>query len=97
MIRRRNGEELSLRHVHRHAAFLCPNVDEFEKRLNDHGIEVLYSQTISEQFEDDLSQNMKQSWGEMYGAIPVFVKDPFDNLLELVPMTGGSASENTDV
>lgn len=96
IMRRRSGEEVSLRHVHRHAAFLCPDVDEYEKRLADHRIEVLYSETISKQFDDELSQNMKESWDAMYGATPLFVKDPFDNLLELVPMTGVLSAENPD-
>ena len=96
VIRRANGEELSLRHVHRHAAFLCPDVDAYEKRLADHGIEVLYSEQVSTQFDDQLSQNMKDSWAVMYGAIPLFVKDPFDNLLELVPMQSVMPADDSD-
>jgi len=85
-IRRGNGEEISLRHVHRHAAFLCPDVDAYEQRLTEHGIEVLFNEKISQQVDDELSQNMKNSWTLMYNAIPLFFEDPFDNLLELVPM-----------
>ena len=96
IIRRANGEELSLRHVHRHAAFLCADVDEYEKRLTDYGIEVLFSKTISKQFNDELSHNMKDSWTMMYGAIPLFVKDPFDNLLELVPLKNISPANDVN-
>ena len=92
VFQRGSGEEVSLRHVHRHAAFLCPNVKECEERLASHGLEVLFSEKISTAFEDDLSQNMKSAWNAMYGATPLFVKDPFDNLLELVPMQKLAAS-----
>lgn len=92
VFRRSSGEEVSLRHVHRHAAFLCPNVDECEERFRRHGIEVLFSESRSAEFEDDLTQNMKSAWDTMYGATPLFVKDPFDNLLELVPMQNSAAS-----
>ena len=75
-------EDVTLAHVHRHAAFLVPDVDAYEQRLQDHGCQVLFSETMAEQFDDDLTKNMVESWGKMYGRIPVFCLDPFKNLLE---------------
>lgn len=84
-IERENGENVSLRHVHRHAALLCPDVEAYEKRLTDQGIKVLFSEKLSKTFDDELNRNLVDSWAVMYNAIPLFVRDPFDNLLELVP------------
>ena len=73
----------SFRHIHRHAAFLVENFAETRERLKDHGMEILFSEESSPL--DGLSQNLIAGWKEMYGAVPIFVHDPFHNLLEIVP------------
>ena len=73
----------SFRHIHRHAAFLVENFSQTRERLKDHRIEILFSEESPSL--DSLSQNLVAGWKEMYGAVPIFVHDPFHNLLEIVP------------
>jgi glyoxylase I family protein len=79
-----NGAEVTLRHVHRHAALRVSDVPACEKRLEEHGIEILFSKSRGNH-DDELTQNMMAGWRAMYGGIPLFCEDPFGNLLEFVP------------
>ena len=72
------------RYIHRHAAFMVSDTDAIRSRLERAGIEILFSED-SVPAEDELATNMVNGWKKMYDAVPVFVKDPSGNLIELVP------------
>ena len=76
--------ELTKRHIHRHAALVVADVGELERRLVDHGFEVLFSANRITA-GDALAENLVDGWMKMYGAVPVFCCDPFGNLLEFIP------------
>jgi hypothetical protein len=76
--------ERTLRHVHRHAALRVSDVAAYEKRLEAHGVEILFSESRADA-DDELAQDMMANWRVMYAAVPLFCEDPFGNLLELVP------------
>jgi catechol 2,3-dioxygenase-like lactoylglutathione lyase family enzyme len=83
--RRGNGTKMTLRHVHRHAALRVSELPCYERRLIDAGIEILFSEAVSDQ-DDDMTKNMMAGWRAAYKQLPLFFKDPFGNLIELVPM-----------
>ena len=89
VIRRSDGAELSLRHVHRHAALRVKDLTVCQQRLEDHGVEVLFSATRGDH-AGSLTENMMAGWRAMYGGIPLFCKDPSGNLIELVPASAAT-------
>ena len=84
-IRRRSGAEITLHHVHRHAALRVSDLQTYERRLKDAGIEILFCEAQADP-DDDLTQNMMAGWRLAYNGIPLFCEDPFGNLIELVPL-----------
>ena len=84
-IRTGNGSEFSLRHIHRHAALRVTDLAAHEQKLKENGTEVLFSAALASD-NDDLAQNMLASWRTVYAGTPIFCRDPFGNLLELVPV-----------
>ena len=80
-----SGAEVTLRHVHRHAALRVLDLLAYEKRLEKHGITILFSERQGDH-DDDLTQNMMANWRTMYGGVPIFCEDPFQNLLEFIPL-----------
>ena len=81
----RVGESvLTKRHIHRHAALLVAEMDQFKSRLEAHQIPLLFCEEQAD-LGDPLTRNMVAAWNAMYGASPIFFHDPFENLLEGVP------------
>ena len=74
----------TLRHIHRHAAIVVPDMDAIKSRLREHGVEVLFDPKEADP-EDDMAANMAAGWMKMYGDTPIFCLDPFGNLIEFVP------------
>ncbi len=86
------SKEETRRHIHRHAAFLVPDLDGMRERLAAHGVDVLFDpKTVPP--ADELSRNMAAGWTQMYGETAIFCLDPFGNLMEFVPVAGEDASE----
>jgi catechol 2,3-dioxygenase-like lactoylglutathione lyase family enzyme len=78
--------DFTRRFVHRHAAFVVDDVAEIEARLNNSGVEVLFSgSSPGTQLEGTFENIAAQGWIQMYGRVPLFCLDPFGNLLEFVP------------
>ena len=84
-IHRESGIEVTLRHVHRHAALRVSDLSSYEKRLEEHDVKILFSESRANQ-DDDLTHNMMAGWRVAYNGIPLFCEDPFGNLLELLPL-----------
>lgn len=81
----RVGESvLTKRHIHRHAALLVEEMDQFKSRLEAHQIPLLFCEEQAD-LGDPLTRNMVAAWNTLYGASPIFFHDPFENLLEGVP------------
>jgi glyoxylase I family protein len=79
-----DGSTTTRRYVHRHAAFLVPDLPALKQRLQANGVEVLFDPDQVAP-DDTLAQNLIAGWMRMYNSVPVFFQDPFGNLLELVP------------
>ena len=47
----------TLRHIHRHAAIVVPDMDAIKSRLREHGVEVLFDPKEADP-EDDMAANM---------------------------------------
>ena len=77
-------KEETHRHIHRHAAFVVPDLDAIRGRLSSNGVDVPFDPKQAEP-DDELSQNMIAGWRKMYGETPIFCLDPFGNLIEFVP------------
>jgi catechol 2,3-dioxygenase-like lactoylglutathione lyase family enzyme len=84
-IRVGSGTERTLRHIHRHAALRVSDLPAYEQRLEEYGVEILFSESRSDR-DDKLTGNMMAGWRVGYGGLPLFCEDPFENLLELVPL-----------
>ena len=81
-----NVEDITRRYIHRHAAFLVPDIEEMKARLVENGVKMLFDPVVElEKRDNDFVRNMVDGWTKMYGATPIFCFDPFDNLLEFVP------------
>ena len=81
-----NVEDITRRYIHRHAAFLVPDIEEMKARLVENGVKMLFDPVVElEKRDNDFVRNMVEGWTKMYGATPLFFFDPFDNLLEFVP------------
>jgi len=78
------SEVVTRRHIHRHAAFLVSDLKELRARLEAHDVEILHAEDLTD-LNDELAVNMMNGWHKMYGAVPIFVFDPFQNLIEFVP------------
>jgi catechol 2,3-dioxygenase-like lactoylglutathione lyase family enzyme len=79
-----NGDLITRRYIHRHAAMVVSDLPALRERLQANGVELLFEpEQISP--DDGLGQNMIAGWRRMYGQVPIFCADPFGNLLELVP------------
>jgi catechol 2,3-dioxygenase-like lactoylglutathione lyase family enzyme len=76
--------EQTFRHIHRHAAFVVPDLDELREHLEERGVAVLFDPKTGSK-DDALLANMAAGWTKMYGEMPIFCLDPFGNLLEFVP------------
>ena len=79
-----DGSASTRRYVHRHAAFLVPDLPALKQRLQASGVEILFD-PAQVAADDALAHNLMAGWMRMYNGIPVFCQDPFGNLLELVP------------
>ena len=81
-----NGGDITRRYIHRHAAFLVPDIEEMKARLVENGVKMLFDPAVElAKKGNDFVRNMVEGWTKMYGATPLFFFDPFDNLLEFVP------------
>ena len=81
------GAENTRSWVHRHAAFKVLDLAAVTRRLADNGVEVLFGPDRIEP-DDEQSRTAVEGWRAMYGTVPTFCKDPFDNLIELIPWDG---------
>ena len=79
-----DGSSTTRRYVHRHAAFLVPDLPALKQRLQANGVEILFDPAQVAP-DDTLAQNLIAGWMHMYNTVPIFCQDPFGNLLELVP------------
>lgn len=79
-----DGSTGTRRYIHRHAAFVAPDLPALRQRLLDHGVEILVDPQHVDP-NDLLTNNLLAAWMRMYNQVPVFCLDPFGNLLELVP------------
>ena|SRR5579872_2390013 len=72
--------------IHRHVAFVVSDFEELKKRLEEYRVEILFdSVKVNEKGPDSLDYNLIDSWIKMYGKTPLFCRDPFGNLLEIIP------------
>lgn len=78
------GDEVTRRWVHRHAAFKVLDLEGISQRLAENDVEILFGPERIEP-DDEQSRTAIEGWMNMYGTIPTFCKDPFDNLIELIP------------
>jgi len=74
----------TFRHIHRHAALVVEGWNQAKQRLLDNNIEILFWEDGFTE-DDVLSKNLVAGWQQMYGAVPLFIEDPFRNLLEIIP------------
>ena len=79
-----DGSTGTRRYIHRHAAFVAPDLPALKQRLQEHGVEILIDPEHVDP-NDSLTHSMMAAWMRMYNQVPVFLLDPFGNLLELVP------------
>ena len=80
-----NGKvEETRRHAHRQAAFAFDDLDAMEERLRAHDVEIMIGPN-NKPANDALGKASLAGWGRMYGRVPIFVLDPSENMIELVP------------
>jgi catechol 2,3-dioxygenase-like lactoylglutathione lyase family enzyme len=84
-IRRRDGSEVTFRHIHRHAALRTSDLPGWERRLEEAGVNILFSESNSDT-DDPTLQAAVEGFRVVYGGIPIFCEDPFGNIIELVPL-----------
>jgi catechol 2,3-dioxygenase-like lactoylglutathione lyase family enzyme len=85
-IRIDNTTDITRRFIHRHVAFVAPDFEALKKRLHDNNIEIVFDpDKVNEKGPDPLDTNLIESWLKMYGRPPIFCRDPFGNLLEIIP------------
>jgi catechol 2,3-dioxygenase-like lactoylglutathione lyase family enzyme len=82
-----DGSTGTRRYIHRHAAFITPDLPALKQRLQDNHIEILIDPAQVDP-NDTLTKTMLAAWMRMYNQVPVFCLDPFGNLLELIPQQG---------
>lgn len=81
------GDEITRRWIHRHAAFKVLDFESVSRRLAENNIEILFSPDELGP-DDEQSRATIEGWKAMYGTVPTFCKDPFNNVLELIPWDG---------
>jgi catechol 2,3-dioxygenase-like lactoylglutathione lyase family enzyme len=78
--------DITCNFIHRHVALIALDFDKLNKRLRENRIEILFdSERGDDQTNDPLIANLMEGWTRMYGRPPIFCKDPFGNLLEIIP------------
>ena len=80
-----DGSTGSRRYVHRHAALVVHDLPALKRRLQANGVELLID-ADSVNADDALAQNLVAGWMRMYHQVPLFLLDPFGNLLEFLPV-----------
>ena len=85
---RADGVEDTARYIHRHVALRIADLQDFEERLEQAGITILFSESRADP-NDQLAANMIAGWRSLYGQVPMVCEDPFENMLELLPFQQG--------
>jgi catechol 2,3-dioxygenase-like lactoylglutathione lyase family enzyme len=86
-IRIDNSSDVTRNYIHRHVALVVSDFDETRTRLRENGIDVLFDAEVTGPDYDVFTANLIEGWKKMYGAPPLFCRDPFGNILEIIPFT----------
>jgi catechol 2,3-dioxygenase-like lactoylglutathione lyase family enzyme len=87
-----NTSETTRNFIRRHIALVVSDFHNTTKRLRENHIDILFDADNIGNDPDPLTLNLIEGWTRMYGRPPVFCRDPFGNLLEIIP---GSADDTS--
>lgn len=84
-IRINDASEITRNFIHRHVALVVTDFRRTKKRLAENHVDILFDADKLGDEPDSLTVNLIEGWTRMYGAPPFFCRDPFGNLLEIIP------------
>ena len=64
---------------------MVSDFDSTKKRLAENQVDILFDADKVASNSDPFVANLIEGWTKMYGAPPFFCRDPFGNLLEIIP------------
>jgi glyoxylase I family protein len=80
-----DNSEITRNFIHRHVALVVSDFDSTKKRLAENHIDIVFDAHKVGNDSDPFTLNLIEGWSRMYGAPPFFCRDPFGNLLEIIP------------
>jgi catechol 2,3-dioxygenase-like lactoylglutathione lyase family enzyme len=80
-----DASEITRNFIHRHVALVVSDFDSTKNRLTENHVDILFDADKIGNDSDPFTLNLIDGWTRMYGAPPFFCRDPFGNLLEIIP------------